>query len=71
MHLARAGRLPLLLAKRQILARYAGSLVLALLLETGRRNRSAVLNPLGHRFLRVLDVARLILLFGKARFSFD
>src|SRR3546814_7280221 len=36
MHLARAGRLPLLLAKRQILARYAGSLVLALLLETGR-----------------------------------
>ena len=71
MHLARAGRLSFLLAKRQILAGYAGSLILALLLETCRRDRSAVLNPLGHRFLRVLDVARLSLLFGKARLSFD
>src|SRR3546814_11119643 len=39
MHLARACRLPFLLAQRQILALYECSLVLALLLETGSRDR--------------------------------
>ena len=71
MHLARAGRLPLLLAKRQILARYAGSLVLALLLETGSRDRRANLNTLGGSFLGPLYEAIPVFLLGEPGFRFD
>ena len=71
MFLPRPRGLALLLAQHGILPRYPGSLILALLLETCRRNRPAIFDPPGYRFLRVLDVASLILLFGKPRLGFD
>src|SRR3546814_3170523 len=60
-----------LLAQRQILARYAGSLVLALLLETGSRDRRANLNTLGDSFLGPLYEAIPVFLLGEPGFRFD